>query len=155
MGIRNDHLVVDSPHDSMYEEELRGESVVVHRHNSSRAFPALKMQGHPVFGETGQPVLLPGTNRTSSFLCVADDGAEATAHTTCHGTGTIISDFEKRGLSLPDHRGRQTLRFRYDTAEPQRVNHLDDRGVCEGLNILARNGVVRPVARMRPIAGLN
>jgi tRNA-splicing ligase RtcB (3'-phosphate/5'-hydroxy nucleic acid ligase) len=155
LGIRHDRLIVDSPHDSMYEEDLRGESVVMHRHNSSRAFPASKMAGHPVFATTGQPVLLPGTNRTSSFLCVAAEEADAALNTTCHGTGTIIAGFERRGLSGTDPHGRATLRYRYDTAAPERVPHLDDRGVDEGLNILVRNGIVRPVARMRPIAGLN
>ncbi len=155
LGINRDRLIVDSPHDSMYEEELRGESVVMHRHNSSRAFPAAMMAAHPVFATTGQPVLLPGSNRTSSFLCVAGDDADATLHTTCHGTGTIIADFEKRGLSAVDPQGRSTLRFRYDTAAPERVPHLDDRGVTAGLDILVRNGIVRPVARMRPIAGMN
>ena len=155
LGINSDRLIVDSPHDSMYEEELRGESVVMHRHNSSRAFPASKMTGHPVFSTTGQPVLLPGTNRTSSFLCVAAEDADAALHTTCHGTGTIVADFARRGLSRTDPQGRSTLRFAYDTTGPEHVPHLDDRGVGEGLNILVRNGIVRPVARMRPIAGLN
>jgi tRNA-splicing ligase RtcB (3'-phosphate/5'-hydroxy nucleic acid ligase) len=152
LGINDDRLIVDSPHDSMYEEDFRGESVVVHRHNSSRAFPPSKMAGHPVFAVTGQPVLLPGTNRTSSFLCVAAEGADAALNTTCHGTGTIIANFEKRGLSGMDPLGRSTMRFRYDTADPERTPQLDDRGVGEGLNILVRNGIVRPVARMRPIA---
>ena len=155
LGINSDRLIVDSPHNSMYEEELRGESVVMHRHNSSRAFPASKMTGHPVFASTGQPVLLPGTNRTSSFLCVAAEDADAALHTTCHGTGTIVADFARRGLSRTDPQGRSTLRFAYNTTDPERVPHLDDRGVGEGLNILVRNGIVRPVARMRPIAGLN
>jgi tRNA-splicing ligase RtcB (3'-phosphate/5'-hydroxy nucleic acid ligase) len=155
LGSNRDRLIVDSPHDSMYEEEFGGESVVMHRHNSSRAFPASKMAGHPVFASTGQPVLLPGSNRTSSFLCVAAEDAAAALHTTCHGTGTIIASFERRGLSGADPRGRSTLRFRYDTSAPERVPHLDDRGVGEGLNILVRNGIVRPVARMRPIAGMN
>jgi tRNA-splicing ligase RtcB (3'-phosphate/5'-hydroxy nucleic acid ligase) len=155
LGTNSDRLIVDSPHDSLYEEEFGGESVVMHRHNSSRAFPASKMAGHPVFASTGQPVLLPGSNRTSSFLCVAAEDAAAALHTTCHGTGTIIAGFAQRGLSGADPRGRSTLRFRYDTSAPERVPHLDDRGVGEGLNILVRNGIVRPVARMRPIAGMN
>jgi tRNA-splicing ligase RtcB len=155
LGVNSDRLIVDSPHDSMYEEELRGESVVMHRHNSSRAFPRSMMAGHPVFAATGQPVLLPGTNRTSSFLCVAADDAAAALHTTCHGTGTIVADFAQRGLSRTDPLGRSTLRFAYNTTGPERVPHLDDRGVGEGLNILVRNRIVRPVARMRPIAGLN
>src|SRR5207245_2231249 len=68
-------LVVDSPHNSIYEEEVRGAPAVVHRHNSCRAFPASKMVGHPVFADTGQPVLLPGSHRTSSYLCVAAEGS--------------------------------------------------------------------------------
>jgi hypothetical protein len=47
------------------------------------------------------------------------------------------------------------LRFRYDDAAPRVVTHLDDRGVDEALSILVRNGLVRPVARMRPRAVLN
>lgn len=139
----------------MYEEELNGETVMVHRHNASRAFPASRMAHHPVFGVTGQPVLLPGTNRTSSFLCVANEGAHATLNSTSHGTGTIISDFARRGVSGPDPRGRSTLRFSYDRYASERVPHLDDRGVQAGLGILVDNDIVHPVARMRPIAVLN
>jgi tRNA-splicing ligase RtcB (3'-phosphate/5'-hydroxy nucleic acid ligase) len=155
LGVSTDRLVVDSPHDSMYEEELNGESVVVHRHNSSRAYPPSRLAAHPVFAATGQPVLLPGTNRTSSFLCVAAEGASASLNSTCHGTGTIIADFERRGLSRPDPKARTTLRFSYETTEAEPVRQIDDRGVAEGLGILVRNQLIRPVARMRPIAVLN
>ncbi len=155
LGLRSDHLVVDSPHDSMYEEELDGDTVMVHRHNSSRAFPASRMRHHPVFGVTGQPVLLPGTNRTSSYLCVANEGAHATLNSTSHGTGTIVSSFERSGASRPDHLGRSTLRFNYRSSGSEVLLHLDDRGVNAGLAILVGNDIVRPVARMRPIAGLN
>ncbi len=155
LGVTSDRLIVDSPHDSMYEEELDGETVMVHRHNSSRAFPASRMRHHPVFGVTGQPVLLPGTNRTSSFLCVANEGAQATLNSTSHGTGTIIADFARRGISGPDHLGRSTLRFSYDSYSPERVPQLDDRGVQAGLDVLVGNDVSHPVARLRPIAVLN
>ena len=155
LGFTSDRLIVDSPHDSMYEEDLDGETVMVHRHNSSRAFPASRMRHHPVFGITGQPVLLPGTNRTSSFLCVANEGAQATLNSTSHGTGTIVSSFERSGASRPDHLGRSTLRFNYKSSSSETVPHLDDRGVEAGLDILVSNNIIRPVARMRPLAVLN
>lgn len=148
-------LVVDSPHNSIYEEDVNGTSSVVHRHNSCRAYPAERMAGHPVFGITGQAVLLPGTNRTSSYLCVAGADAGRSLHSACHGAGTIIDDFAARGLSVGDPRGRTTLRFRYDDGAPTEVGHLDDRGVDEALSILVRHGLVRPVARLRPFAVLN
>ena len=79
--------------------------------------------------------------------------AEAALFSACHGAGTIIDSFADRGISTDDPLGRTTLRFRYDDAAPRVVHHLDDRGVDEALSILVRNGLVRPVARMRPSGG--
>jgi RNA-splicing ligase RtcB len=154
-GATDSRLVVDSPHNSIYEEEVDGRSVVVHRHNSCRAYPASRMPHHPVFSQTGQPVLLPGTNRTSSYLCVAGEGAGASMYSTSHGAGSIIKDFVARGLSGHDPRRRTTLRFDYSRGGPVEVEQLDDRGVDETLEILARHDIVRPVARLRPFAVLN
>jgi hypothetical protein len=113
------------------------------------------MQGHPAFAETGMPLLLPGTNRTSSYLCVAAEGAHESLYSASHGTGSIISDFERRGLSAADPQGHTTLRFGYGNTESRVVPHLDDNGVNEGLRILVANNLVRPVARLRPFAVLN
>jgi tRNA-splicing ligase RtcB len=107
------------------------------------------------FAETGQAVLLPGTNRTSSFLAVAGENAQASLHSACHGAGTVISDLVRRGLSGDDPQGRSTQRYRYSDAAPTEVLHYDDNGVNAALDVLQRNGLVRPVARMRPIAVLN
>jgi RNA-splicing ligase RtcB len=148
-------LVVDSPHNTVYDEHLGGREVVVHRHNTARAYPPSRMRGHPVFSETGQPILLPGTNRTCSYLCVAAEGAHRSLYSACHGTGSLIDSFARRGMSGPDPEGHSTLRFRYNTAEPAVVPHLDRRGVDEGLAILTDHDLVRPVARLRPFAVLN
>lgn len=149
------HLVVDSPHNSIYEEEIGGETVVVHRHNAARGYPASKMTGHPLFGRIGQPLLLPGTNRTASYLCTAGDAAHLSLYSACHGAGTTVSEFRARGLSSRDPHGRLTLRYRYTGAPPTEVEQLDDRGVDEALRILSNPDVVRPVARLRPFAVLN
>jgi tRNA-splicing ligase RtcB len=148
-------LVVDSPHNSIYEEEVDGDLAVVHRHNSCRAFPAGMMPAGTAFGDVGQATLLPGTNRTSSYLCVAGEGAEASLYSACHGAGSLIDDFAARGVSQPDSQGRKTLRYRYTDEAPAEVAHLDDRGVDEALAILVENGLCRPVARLRPLAVLN
>ena len=154
LGVRGTRLVVDSPHDTLYEEEIGQAPALVHRYKVSRAYPPSRMPDHPVFRITGQPVLLPGMNRTSSYLCVADEGASESLYSTSHGTGSVISDFEARGLSGPDPRRRTTLRYSYSDAAPVEVPHLDDRGIDHALQILVRNGIVRPVVRLRPLAGL-
>lgn len=148
-------LVVDSPHNSVYEEQVGGERAVVHRHNSCRAYPAERMTPGTTFASTGQAVLLPGTHRTSSYLAVAGERSADSLHSACHGAGTVIDQFERSGASRPDPQGRGTLRFRYSDAAPERTAHLDDAGVNAALSVLSTHRIVRPVARMRPFAVLH
>jgi len=148
-------LVVDSPHNSVYEEEVGGAPAFVHRHNACRALPAHMMAGHPAFAQTGQPLLLPGTNRTSSYLCIPGTDVQRSLYSACHGSGSIISAFEKSGRSSADPLKRATHRYGYRGAAPAVVPHLDDLGVNEALGILTGHGLVKPVARMRPFAVLS
>jgi len=148
-------LVVDSPHNSIYEEEVAGERAVVHRHNSCRAYPAERMTPGTTFASTGQAVLLPGTHRTSSYLAVAGSRSADSLHSACHGAGTVIDQFEKNGSSELDRYGRHTLRFRYNDEAPTRAEHLDDNGVNAALSVLTHHRIVKPVARMRPFAVLH
>lgn len=148
VGVR---LIVDSPHNSIYEED----GAIVHRHNSCRAWPADRFAAGTTFASTGQASLLPGTSRTSSFLCVTGSGARESLFSACHGSGGIIDDFVARGLSTEDPQGRRTIRLRYDGSAPSRRVQLDDRGVFEALAILTDHGIARPVARMRPLGVLH
>ncbi len=154
LGADRSQLVVDSPHNSIYEEEVAGAPAVVHRHNACRAYPAKRMPAGTAFGTVGQAVLLPGTHRTSSYLCVAGEQAEVSLYSACHGAGTVISSFAADGRSRTDA-SHSTLRYRYKDASPTVVTHLDDRGVDATLSVLVGHGLVRPVARMRPVAVLN
>ena len=153
-GARGGRLVVDSPHNSIYDEEIDGSSAVVHRHNACRAYPAERMPAGSTFAVTGQALLLPGTYRTASYLCVATPGAQQSTFSACHGAGAIISDFERQGISGADPRDRRTLRFGYVSDAPVDVPQLDDRGIDEALRILTAAGICRPVARLRPMGVL-
>jgi RNA-splicing ligase RtcB len=148
-------LIVDSPHNTIYEEQIGAETALVHRHNSCRVYPASAMNGHPVYGRIGRPLLLPGTNRTSSYVCIPGDQAHNSLNSTCHGAGSTIKELVKRGRSGPDPRGRRTLRFNYSGEQPLKVRQLDDRGIDEALNVLVDSEIVRPVVRLRPFAVLN
>ncbi len=155
LGATESRLIVDSPHNTIYEEEIEGATALVHRHNAARAFPASRMGGHPIFGTIGQALLVPGTNRTSSYVCTAGEGADRSLYSACHGAGTTIKEMVQRGRSQRDPSGRATLRFDYSGAGPTEVAQLDDRGIDEALLILSAHDIVRPVARLRPFAVLN
>lgn len=154
-GAVESRLVVDSPHNTIYEEQVDGATALVHRHNACRAYPASQMTDHAVFGRIGQALLLPGTNRTSSYVCTAGEEARRSLYSACHGAGATIGALHRLGLSRQDPRARVTLRYDYARAEPAAVPQLDDRGVDEALRILSIQGIVHPVARLRPFAVLN
>jgi tRNA-splicing ligase RtcB len=67
----------------------------------------------------------------------------------------VIDQLERSGRSAADPQGRSTLRFRYEDSSPTRAAHLDDVGVNAALAVLTGHRIVRPVARMRPIAVLH
>ena len=152
-------LVVDSPHNSIYEEPLPGSADGRNGHRAPAqllpCLPGREVRPGTVFGQTGQAVLLPGTSRTSSYLAVAGPKAGDSLYSACHGAGTLVSDFVRRGASDVHPDGHSTLRFRYNDAAPERTMHFDDNGVNAALDVLVDHGLVRPVARMRPFAVLN
>jgi tRNA-splicing ligase RtcB len=66
-----------------------------------------------------------------------------------------VSEHVRRGLSDLDRQGRATRRYRYCDEAPTDAPHVDDNGVNAALDVLVRNGLVSPLARMRPLAVLH
>jgi len=68
--------------------------VVLHRKGATRAFPP----GHPEipekYREVGQPVLIPGSMGTASYVLVGTKEGEETWFSTCHGAGRTMSRHE-------------------------------------------------------------
>jgi len=154
-GAAGGRLIVDSPHNSIYEERADGGTAVVHRHNACRVYPPSATPDHPIFRKIGRPLLLPGTDRTSSYVCVPGDEAHRSLYSAPHGAGKNIERFLAGGLSGPSPFGGVTLRFDYSGAGPIEVPHLDDRGVDDVVDVLAGHGIARPVVRLRPLAVLS
>jgi len=64
----------------------------VHRKGATRSFPA----GHPAvpapYAQVGQPVLIPGSMGTASYVCAGEPAAmEKTFGSACHGAGRVMS----------------------------------------------------------------
>ena len=153
-GAGESRLVVDTSHNSIYEEEVDGGPAIVHRHNACRVFPASELSGHPAFGKTGQPLLLPGTGRTSSYVCLPGDHPERALNSVCHGAGSVVGRLARREVSKSSGAGWSTLRFTYRREQPERVPHLGDAGIDAVVELLRERGIARPVVRLRPFAGL-
>jgi tRNA-splicing ligase RtcB len=66
--------------------------VWVHRKGATRAFPAHHPEIPPDYSSAGQPVLIPGSMGTSSWLLVGRDKAmDVSFGSTAHGAGRMMS----------------------------------------------------------------
>ncbi len=142
------------------EHEVKGkrEKLVVHRKGATRSFPAGHSEVPDVYQSVGQPVLLPGTMGTGSYVCVGTAQAmKQTFGTTCHGAGRVLSrkaamkQVNGRDLQAQlKHKGILVRSVSYKgLAEeaPQAYKDVDDVvAVCESA------GLSKRVARLVPWA---
>jgi len=144
-------LIWDAPHNGIRRELLGsdGQAFWVHRHNAARVAPPSALPAASPYRETGQPVLLPGTERTVSYLCVGGAGAAGTLCSVNHGAGHPASLL---GQPLPE--AAATRVYGYDNQPPVERSHLSDDGVMAVVNVLSNVDLARPVARLRPLAVL-
>ncbi len=134
--------------------------VCVHRKGATRAFPA----GHPeipdIYREVGHPVLIPGDMGRYSYVLVGTERAmEESWGSTCHGAGRVKS----RARARKDMRGRQIDR---ELADRGIYVRAESRGVlaeeaseaykdvAEVVGVVTGAGLVRPVARLRPLGNI-
>jgi len=66
--------------------------VYVHRKGATRAFPAGRPELPKAFAHVGQPVIIPGSMGTGSYILVGDaKSMELTFGSTAHGAGRVMS----------------------------------------------------------------
>jgi tRNA-splicing ligase RtcB len=89
-------LIYDVAHNmgKVEEHEIEGRrrKVVVHRKGATRAFPAEHPETPSEYKSIGQPVLIPGTMGTASYILLGNPkGMELTFGSTAHGAGRFMS----------------------------------------------------------------
>lgn len=89
-------LVYDVAHNvaKMEEHDVDGvrERLCVHRKGATRAFGPSRSEVPDVYRAVGQPVLIPGSMGTASYvLCGKDRALEVSFGSACHGAGRIMS----------------------------------------------------------------
>ncbi|WP_297535343.1 RtcB family protein [Thermococcus sp.] len=155
------HVVYDVAHNiaKVEEHEVDGRKVrvVVHRKGATRAFPA----GHPdvprAYRDVGQPVLIPGSMGTASYVLAGAEGSmRETFGSSCHGAGRLLS----RKAATKQYRGdrlRNELLQRgiYVRAASLRVVAEEAPGAYKSVDnvvsVVHQAGIAKLVARMRPM----
>ncbi len=156
------HQIYDIAHNmaKMEEHEVGGvrRRVCVHRKGATRAFgpgsPELAEALRPI----GQPVLIPGSMGTASWVLLGTEGSMRQSFgSTCHGAGRVMSRSqakkEVRGDKLHDELQRRGITVRAGSmpglAEEAPQAYKDVDRVIE---VVVRAGIARQVARLRPVA---
>ena len=149
--------VYDVAHNVAKLERHDGRELCVHRKGATRAFPPGNPEIPPDFADAGQPVFIPGSMGTSSFVLAGRDGSmERSFGTTCHGAGRLMS----RTRARKQIQGAE-LRRRLE-AEGITVRCPSSKGLTEEapfaykdveavVDVVERAGLAAKVAQLRPI----
>ncbi len=66
--------------------------LLVHRKGATRSFPKGHKEVNSAYRSVGQPVLIPGSMSTASYvLCGAEGSMKETFGSSCHGSGRVMS----------------------------------------------------------------
>jgi tRNA-splicing ligase RtcB len=136
----------------------REREVLVHRKGATRAFP----KGHPDLSaelrESGQPVLIPGSMGTCSYVLVGTEQAmRETFGSSCHGAGRAKSRTQaKRETSaeqLLDELKRKGILVKCQSRSGLTEEKPDAyKDVSEVVQVVHNAGIARKVAKLAPIA---
>jgi len=131
--------------------------VIVHRKGATRAFP----QNHPEIPEryrdVGQPVLIPGSMGTASYVLVGQKEGEKAFFSTCHGAGRTMS----RHAAMRVVRGEEVVRRLKEKGILVKCRSM--RGIAEEAPLAYKNiddvievvhqaGLSKKVAKLVPLA---
>ena len=129
----------------------------IHRKGATRSLPP----GHPllseVYRDVGQPVLIPGSMGTHSYVLAGAEGAMAQSFgSTCHGAGRVLSrtkankmakgraihrELEDIGIFVQS-RGKRTLKEEMPEAY---------KDISQVVEVVHQAGLAQKVARLRPL----
>jgi tRNA-splicing ligase RtcB len=149
--------VYDVAHNVAKLERHGDRELCVHRKGATRAFPPGSSEIPERYRAAGQPVFIPGSMGTASYVLVGRPGAmEHSFGTVCHGAGRRLS----RTAARKQIKGGE-LRRRLE-ADGITVRSPSNRGLAEEapfaykevdkvVEIVERAGLAARVVRLRPI----
>ncbi len=131
--------------------------VLVHRKGATRAFPPGHREVPQPYRDVGQPVLIPGSMGTASWILVGQQGAmEETFGSVCHGAGRLLS----RTAARKSHNARLVQQKLESIGIIVRSESRDGiieevpeayKDVDEVIEVVHAAGLARKVARLRPM----
>jgi tRNA-splicing ligase RtcB len=140
-----------------HEVDGKKRDVLVHRKGATRAFPPGHPEVTPVYRNVGQPVFIPGSMGTASWVLAGQQGSmKETFGTTCHGAGRLLSRAAaKKGRDLQSVLKSLEDAGIYIRSETKKgiLEEIPEayKDVDEVIEVVHNAGLAKKVARLRPM----
>jgi len=141
-----------------YDVNGQKKKLIVHRKGATRAFPPNHPDIPEAYRETGQPVLIPGSMGTASYILVGTEGAmKETFGSTCHGAGRAMSRTQAR-KEKPGKELLHELKESGVTIQTNDVWSLPEeapyayKDVESVVDVVHNAGIAKKIARLKPLA---
>jgi tRNA-splicing ligase RtcB len=140
-----------------YEVDGKKRDVLVHRKGATRAFPPGHPEVTPAYRHVGQPVFIPGSMGTASWVLAGQEGSmRETFGTTCHGAGRLLSRAAaKKGRDLQSVLKSLEDAGIYIRSETKKgiLEEIPEayKDVDEVIEVVHNAGIAKKVARLRPM----
>lgn len=130
--------------------------LILHRKGATRAFPPYHPELTGEYQKSGQPVIIPGSMGTASYVLVGSELGREAFYSTCHGSGRrmsrhqakkeiqgkqLLADLEEKGIYV--EAGSVA-----DLAEEAPLAYKDIHDV---VNVVDKVGLAKKVAKLRPV----
>jgi tRNA-splicing ligase RtcB len=150
-------VVYEVCHNIAKFEEYNGKKVCVHRKGATRSFGPGRKEIPKDYRKVGQPVLIPGSMGTASYVLVGSKKSEElTWGSTVHGAGRIMSRSkalrEFKGEEIKEKLNKKGIEIKSGSwkslAEESPEVYKD---VEEVVNVVHDLGISKKVARLKPL----
>jgi tRNA-splicing ligase RtcB len=162
LGLDGVRVVYDICHNIAKREthrvDGRPRDVLVHRKGATRAFPPGHPDLPPDLREVGQPVLIPGSMGTASYVLVGTDRAmEEAFGSCCHGAGRAMSRTQAKRETSPEQLFRAMRELGIHVKCESRSGLAEEKpdaykDVSRVVDVVHNAGLARKVARLVPLA---
>lgn len=150
-------VVYDVAHNMAKLEKHGRRSLVVHRKGATRAFGPSHPETPTAYRAVGQPVFIPGSMGTASYVLVGtDEGLGLSFGSTCHGAGRAMSRTAAKKVK-PGQEVRKALESRGIVVRCAGAGELAEeapyayKDVDRVVEVVHQAGLARKVARLVPV----
>ncbi len=157
-GLEKDQIVIMVHTGSRgFEYEGKKVKVYVHRKGATRAFSKGRNEIPKKYREVGQPVIIPGSMGTASYILAGLEGAmKETFGSTCHGSGRVMSRHQAiREISASDTFSSLAARGIEVRVKTRKLISEEAEGAYKNVDnvvgVVERAGISRIVVRNVPL----